>query len=226
VKLKIALLSTVASITMIAAPVIGDLDISGSVRIGADFADFTPLGGGTGDFNVEPTSTGTFTTLVLPGTETDGTILDLTAATAPVGVDFSLPNFLTFVVDPTITFELTFIEPGAFGACAPGVPACSVNQFNLIQTGSSTTANFNVRGNIYDDGQLVSAYQGSFSQSFAGQTIANILQTVGTQGYIDSAFEANFVAAPIPEPGSMSLMAIGGMVAGVASYLRRNKLNS
>jgi len=211
---------------MIAAPVTGDLDISGSVRIGSDFADFTPLGGGTGDFNVEPTSTGTFAGLVIPVTENDGTIKDLTAAIAPVGVPFSLPNFLTFVADPTLTFELTFIVPGAFPGCAPGVPACSVNQFNLIDTGSSTVANFNVRGNIYDDGQLVSMYQGSFSQSFAGQSIADILGTVASQGFIDSAFEANFVVTAVPEPGSMSLFAIGGMLAGVASYLRKKKLNS
>jgi hypothetical protein len=225
VKLKIAVLFAAASISMIAAPVFGDLDISGSVRIGADFADFTPLGGTTGDFNVEPTSTGTFNTLVIPVTEDDGDILDLNAAIAPVGVNFSLMNFLTFAADPTITFELTYILPGAYAPCAPGSTLCSVNLFNLIDTGGSTVANFNVRGNIYDDGQWVSTYQGSFSQSFAGQSIANILNTVATQGYIDSAFEGNFNANPIPEPGSMSLLAIGGFLVSAASYVRRKRIS-
>ena len=77
------------------------------------------------------------------------TIKDLNAGIAPVGVPFSLPNFLVFAADPSITFELTFINPGIFGACAPGASTCSVNQFNLIDTGGATVANFNVQGNIH-----------------------------------------------------------------------------
>lgn len=224
-KLKFALLFAAASISMFAAPVFGDLDISGSVIIGPDFADFIPSGGGIGDFNVEPTSTGTFSSLVIPITEDDGDIRDLNAGIAPVGTPFSLMNFLTFTADPTLQFELTFIDPGTFGACAPGSQVCSINQFNLIDTGNATVANFNVRGNIYDDGQFVSMFVGSFSQSFAGESIDSLLAQVADNGSIESAFEANFVASPIPEPGSMSLLAIGGILTGVASY-RRKKMNS
>jgi hypothetical protein len=208
---------------VIAAPITGDLDISGSVRIGADFADFTPLGGGIGDFNVEPTSTGTFTSLVQPGGEDDGDIKDLNAAIAPVGALFSLPNFLVFDANPNLTFELTYINPGIFGACAPGSTTCSVNQFNLIDTGGATVANFNVRGNIYDNGVLSARYVGSFSQSFAGQSIANILATVATQGYVDSAFEANFTASAVPEPGTMTLFAAGSALTAIVSFLRRKR---
>jgi hypothetical protein len=195
------------------------------VRIGADFADFTPLGGTSGDFNVEPTSTGGFTSLVVPVTSDDGDILDLNAGVAPVGVLFSLPNWLTFAADPTITFELTFINNGAFGACIPGATNCSVNQFNLIDTGGSTVANFNVRGNVYDDGVIAATYVGSFSQSFAGATIADILNDVATDGFIDSAFEGNFTATAIPEPGSMALFAAGGFLTAVVSCIRRKRAN-
>lgn len=221
-KIKLTALFLAASIAMIGAPLTGDLDISGSVRIGANFADFTPLGGGTGDFEVEPTSTGDFNALV-EGGEDDGDIRDLNAVNAPVGVDFSLMNFLTFDADPTITFELTRIDDGSFGACVPGAVTCSVNQFNLINTGGSTVANFNVSGNIYDDGVLVNRFRGSFSQSFAGRSIQSILQEVQDRGFIDSAFEANFVPTAIPEPGSMSLFALGTILTAGVSYIRRRK---
>jgi hypothetical protein len=212
-----------ASISVIAAPITGDLDISGSVRIGADFADFTPLGGGLGDFNVEPTSTGTFTSLVVPGGEDDGDIKDLNSGIAPVGVLFSLPNFLVFNADPSITFELTYINPGIFGACAPGSTTCSVNQFNLIDTGGATVANFNVRGNIYQNGVLNATYVGSFSQSFAGRSIASILGEVAAKGYVDSAFEANFTSTPIPEPGTLTLFGAGSALTAVVSFMRRKR---
>jgi hypothetical protein len=208
---------------VIAAPITGDLDISGSVRIGADFADFTPLGGSTGDFNVEPTSTGTFTSLVVPGGSDDGDIRDLDAGIAPVGMLFSLPNFLVFAADPTITFELTYINPGKYAPCAPGSDICSVNQFNLIDTGGATVANFIVRGNIYDDGVLASTFVGSFSQSFAGRTIDSILGEVASVGYIDSAFEANFISTAVPEPGTMTLFAAGSALTALVSVLRRKR---
>jgi hypothetical protein len=227
-RLRAVAIILAASISVIAAPITGDLDISGSVRIGANFADFTPLnippGSGTGVFNVEPTSTGTFNSLVIPVTEDDGTIKDLNDTIAPVGVAFSLPNFLVFAADPSITFELTRINPGIFGACAPGSSTCSVNQFNLIDTGGATVANFNVQGNIHS-GTTVQTFQGSFSQSFAGQSIADILNTVATQGFIDSAFEANFVtsSAVVPEPGTMTLFGVGSALTAVVSFMRRKR---
>jgi hypothetical protein len=226
-KLHIRVLTSLVlavAMSSFAAPITGDLDINGSVRIGSNFADFTPLGGSAGDFNVESTSTGSFTSLVIPANSDDGDILDLDAGVAPVGVLFSLPNWLTFAADPTITFELTFINSGAFGACNPGAINCSVNQFNLIDTGGSTVANFNVRGNIYDDGVLAASYVGSFSQSFAGQSIAELLNDVATDGFIDSAFEGNFTAtAIIPEPGTMGLFAAGGFLTALVSCIRRKR---
>jgi len=222
-KLKLSAVFLASCLSMMAAPIFGDLDISGSVRIGANFADFIPLGGGTGTFNVEPTSTGTFSSLVVPVTNDDGTILDLNAAIAPVGTPFSLPNFLNFVADPTITFELTFIDPGAFGPCVPGAFACSVNQFNLVQNGNSVVANFNVRGNVFDDGVRQATFVGSFSQSFAGQTIAGILGTVQSQGFIDSAFEGNFTTSAVPEPSAMSLFGLGTVLTGAIPAFRRKR---
>lgn len=226
-RLKVVATILAASISVIAAPITGDLDISGSVRIGATFADFTPLSMppgtlGTGVFNVEPTSTGTFNSLVIPVTEDDGTIKDLNDTIAPVGVAFSLPNFLVFAADPSITFELTRINPGIFGACAPGSSTCSVNQFNLIDTGGATVANFNVQGNIHQ-GATTQTFKGSFSQSFAGQSIADILAVVARQGFIDSAFEANFVTTAVPEPGTMTLFGVGSALTAVVSFMRRKR---
>jgi hypothetical protein len=94
----------------------------------------------------------------------------------------------------------------------------------LIDTGGATVANFNVQGNIHS-GTTVQTFQGSFSQSFAGQSIADILNTVATQGFIDSAFEANFVtsSAVVPEPGTMTLFGVGSALTAVVSFMRRKR---
>jgi hypothetical protein len=204
--------------TATAAPIVGELHITGAVRIGADFADFVPLGGPAGDFNVEPTSTGSFAALIDPGPSDDGDILDLDSANAPVGILFSLPNFLTFDLDPTISFELRFVEPSAFTPCPLGLPvACSVNQFNLVQTGTSVIAGFNVRGTVHSGADSAN-FIGSFSQVFTNRTVASLLNQVATSGFIDTPFGGDFVTTVIPEPGSIALL-VAGLGLGAISKM-------
>ncbi|HZO54332.1 MAG TPA: PEP-CTERM sorting domain-containing protein [Bryobacteraceae bacterium] len=221
---RLVMLAMFYAMTAPATIITGELHITGSVRIGADFADFIPLGGATGDFNVEPTSTGSFVALVDPGPSDDGDILDLNAGNAPVNVLFSLPNFLTFDLDPTVTFELEFVEPGAFSPCPVGLPvACSINQFNLVQTGSSVVANFNVLGEVHS-GADVSSFTGSFSHVFTSRTIASLLTQIGTNGFIDTPFDGDFVVTPeIPEPSTIAMLGIGLGFLCIASVRRKRR---
>lgn len=217
-KLLTLALASLTAITASAAPMIGDeLFITGSVQIDANSADFFPLGGINGDFNVEDSSTGFFASLVDPGDQDDGNITDLTE---PVGTAISVNPFLTFDMDSAITFELTRIDNGSFVPCI-STPVCSVNQFNLVQAGTAVIANFNVSGNVLENGVVVNRFTGSFSQAFNNQTIAGLLGQVGQAGFINSAFDGNFKVSAIPEPGTTSLFLIGGAL--VASRLVRRK---
>src|SRR5882724_11049337 len=117
------------SITPVSAAVIGHLDIAncagGGVTVTATTIDFTlPVGGGFGCIQ-----TGTGTTVsyaggtLLPGVT--GSILDLTAGGGTV------LDFMTFVGNPLLHFDLTGIGPGVVNTvCAavldPNLPNCSV----------------------------------------------------------------------------------------------------
>jgi hypothetical protein len=205
--------------SLLAAPINGDLFITGSVRIDSNSADFFPLGGISGDFNVEPSSTGFFTTVVDPTDSDDGDITDLSA---PVGTPISVNPFLTFDLAPNVVFELTHISNGAFPPCLT-FPNCSVNQFNLTQSGTAVIANFNVSGNVLENGVKVSTFVGSLGQTFTNTTIDAILTQVATNGFIDSAFDGNFTATAIPEPGTTTMLALGGLLTAFSGYLRRKR---
>lgn len=109
------------------------------------------------------------------------------------------------------------------GACVPCVssPNCSVNQFNLTQSGNAVIANFNVSGVVRDSGMIVSTFTGSFGQIFNNQTISGLLAQVGRAGFIDSAYDGNFAVSAVPEPGTTSLMALGGLITAIRVYRRR-----
>jgi hypothetical protein len=226
--IRLALLAVIFAVISQATTIIigSELHITGSVRIGADFADFVPLGGPTGDFNVEPTSTGSFASLIDPGPSDDGDILDLDTGNAPVGVSFSLPNFLTFDLDPTMSFELEFVDPGAFAPCPAGLPvACSINQFNLVQTGSSVVASFNVSGQVHS-GADTANFIGSFSHTFANRTIASLLNQVGTAGFIDTPIGGDFVVTEtpeIPEPSTITTLGMGLGLLCIACARRKRR---
>lgn len=224
---KALILLTLAAVAGFATPISGTLFITGSVQIGPNFADFIPIGGTTGNFNVEPTSTGFFTTVVDPGNSDDGDIKDLDTTIAPVGVPISVMNFLLFDLAPDVSFELTRIENGDPPACPVPGNQCSVNQFTLTQTGppgnTQVNVGFNVRGNVYEKGVLVSTYTGSFGQTFNNETLAGLLGKAAA-GPINSAFNANFNVTQIPEPSSALLMLVGlGVPVALAKFRKARR---
>jgi hypothetical protein len=210
-----------------AALIDGILNITGSVAVTADALDFLPAAGGTGLFSVDLfTQTGDF----VPLAGTTGDISDLDAATEPVGVPINLMNFLTFNADPNLTFTLQLIRFGVFGAADCGAPAAAGqtctppgSQFNLSNlTSTSSTATFAVAGIVSDgSGDPISTFDGTFSTQFTNQNYQQVLETIGSGGTVQATYSANFIVTAIPEPGTVSMLVLGGLMMAVPMFRRR-----
>ncbi len=205
----------------------GTLNITGSVAVGATTIDWFPLGGGTGTFKVEPTSTGSFAPLA----DTSGTAKDLDVITEPVGSPFSLMDFLTFSAMPSWHFDLMYIDPGVFGSadcaaapaagqtCTPLAPPPK-SPFNLANTVSGSTASFVVRGTAYDDmGGPVSMFTGIYTTQFA-TPYQSLLQTVARGGTVQTSYSATYTFTTVPEPATWSLV-ISGLLFAAGAQIRR-----
>ncbi len=229
--LLMVVLGSVVAIPALAAPIIGDLNITGSVQVGATTIDWFPyddpvVGGSTsGTFTVDPSSTGDFASVI----GSTGTSLDLDVTSQPVGTPFSLPNFLT--VGP-YSFTLTFINPGVFSSASCGAPAaagqtCTPNfpppksPFNLTNlTSSSSSASFSVMGTVTRNGTDVTNFTGLFTTQFPTQSFQDLLAIVSGGGKVPSSYSASFTAQAIPEPATASLM-VGGALLLIAGLLKR-----
>ena len=215
-----------------AAPITGELNIAGDVAVGATSIDWLPIGGGTGTFAVTASSTGTFSGLA----GTTGTSKDLDVSIQPVGVPFSLPNFL--LLPSGISIELTMIDFGVFGSadcggapaagqtCTPSFPPPK-SPFNLINTGVGSFASFTVHGIATSTDLSVppSNVLGIYTTQFAGRTYQNLLSMIARGGKVSASYSANFVVEQqIPEPSTMYL-GLGGFAMAAAGVLRRRLLH-
>jgi PEP-CTERM motif len=211
-----------------AAPITGELDITGDVAVGATTIDWLPIGGGTGTFAVTASSTGTFSGLA----GTTGTSKDLDVSTQPVGLPFSLPNFL--LLPSGITIELTMIDFGVFGSadcaaapapgqnCTPLFPPPK-SPFNLTNTAVGATASFTIHGvaTSADVSVPPSNVLGIYTTQFVGRSYQTMLSTIARGGKVRASYSANLIAEQqIPEPSTMYL-GLGGFAMAVAGVLRR-----
>jgi hypothetical protein len=219
--------------SLVAAPITGTLNIIGDVEVsapgGVGLIDFLPpVGGGFGDFLVSTSlsQTGDFEALAL----TTGEVKDLNQAVAPIGIDFLLSSFLIFDADSDIAFDLRRINAGTFGAGTCLAPAAAGqtctppnSPFNLAnQSATQSTASFSVSGDMrrISTGEIT-PYVMIFSTQFADQSYQSLLATIGTGGAVRASFSAE--AIPIPEPGTMSLLAAGGLLTAVVGFMRRRR---
>jgi hypothetical protein len=211
----LAVLPTVAQ----AVPISGDLNLGGRVTVDAVKIDWLELGGlgGTSEF------------IVLDGTDyfnfldlTLGDATDLINGVHPVGVTFSLPNFLTFDADSGLSFELTYIAPCDGPDCLfPNTP------FNAYQNSgpTRTTVEMAMMGIVHDttgpNGPGDAFWIGTWSADFVGVTINDLRAAFGPggPGSITAPYSADLTVSAVPEP--MTLLTFGTGTALMAAHRRR-----
>jgi len=236
-------------------PVSGNLAIGGSsAAVAATFLNLlcnvgggSPCPAGYGDFTTIPTTDGSFA----PYQNTLGYIASINETSDPLNTAFTASDFLYLAAaqggtaaQSPFTFTLTFIDLGFDGQagctaapapgelCTPTIPALvtaanplGLSPFNLQDTNTGFTANFNVAGNVINntDGS-VSPFTGTFSATFNGVSYQTDLAIIAEGGTVSNPYSATFTAtSPVPEPMTFSLMGIGLLALGL--WRRRSPLS-
>jgi hypothetical protein len=156
-----------------------------------------------------------------------GMLKDVTAGGGPV------INFMTFVMAPTLEFDLTAFVPGSGMVCSAATPLltpCSPSvgsPFVLMDRGTFTDVSF---GMFLTGRDLATArtspWSGGFTTQVTGQTPGAIQSTLMSGGAIRSTYSAMFAsnASTIvtPEPATLMLLATGlvGVLGGAARSRR------
>ena len=190
------------------------LGINGNAQVGSNFINFgvfptgTPYAAapGSGTFVVSLVNPGVFASSGVTAGET-GNIESL-SSTVPV-------------VQPWMTFH----GPGGtsiqldLGTVLPG---STVGPFNLNDTPNGAVASFDVTGMIVG-ATTPESFTGTFSATFNGTTVAQLLSEEASGMTIDTPFSATFStsAAAVPEPGSMLLFGLGLTTAGLIARRKR-----
>jgi hypothetical protein len=168
-----------------------------------------------------------------------GTFKDLEDDFAPVGVAFSLPDYIG---NPDgFSFTATFIPfgTGTVAGCtdAPGAictpPGSGFTLTNLADTDGDGTADnvsvaFVIQGTVTDSIGPPSLFEGRYSTQL-GVSAAEALAIVASQGFVQSShssdFQVSIIPTAIPEPATLLTFGAGTVLLA-AHRRRRAKKNS
>jgi len=200
-----------------------DFDFTGAVTAGTFPTPETatnPLAvDGTGDsslFPITAASTASFAGLVGDTV----TVADLNSTSEPVGTAVSVPFIAFNAPGPTgWTITLTELVAGTGGTAGCGSTVAgttctpSGSPFNLLnEAGNQVLIGFVFFGTLSDGLGDTSTVSGTFSNTLSGTNIPGILAALeGGNAVVDSATGSLTVSA-VPEPNSIVLMALGGLL--------------
>ena len=174
------------------------------------------LGGptpGLGILSVQGGTTGsTFGSIVAP---VAGTIRDMVDQPGnapftyfPVGIpNQNIDNFITVSTFPTFNFQADeFVNQ----TCAPSATTLCVGGFILTQVGLNVSVSFTVNGTVFAPGfdatNFTDVITGQFN-NITKEAVAAAANTTG--GIFSNTWSGSVTMAPIPEPGTMTMLGIG-----------------
>ena len=215
---------TLATISCLAAPI--DLGISGNAQVGPNFINFGNYPTGTiytpapgyGTMQVSQTPTGIFAAQGVTAGET-GMIQSLSAVNTPPGVVLT-PDPATD--PPFLTFDTTGSNLQVF--LTELVPGSTTGPFSLLDSSNGAVAFFNINGftfNTTDESRQ--DLTGTFSATFNGTTVAELLALEASGTNIMTPFSGTFSATiippvnVIPEPDTVLLLGGGLLAIGLLS---------
>ena len=215
------------SVTSASATVSGHLDLAncsgGGVTVSATSIDFLPAGGGAGCILTGSSTNVSYGAGLTLGSGILGSIKDLVfnPANPPV------PGFMTFTGTP-LNFTLTLLGPGVLNSiCSttldPNQPSCSVGgntPFILTPTSTGTSITLSARGTVSDGTSPASNFLGAFTTQVSNVTPDSIRATIQNQGSITSTQSGDFSITVVPEPSTISMAALGGLLVAFAARKR------
>jgi len=210
-----------------AVPIVGTLDLTGSVRVTADSIDWLPEGLGVGVAQVQPTTDGYFAPLI--GSQA----LELDLVGLPVGVQLNggagIPGFetfpdsplpgLNFILDVIVSCEQAALHPEF--ECQAGLDS----PFRFDEDTNGTTVVINFLGRVVDaanPGEM-STFSAKFDATFVGLTPEEILAIISRDGEIFSPYSAQKITTDIPTqvPEPATMLTFGAGTALLAAHRRR-----
>ncbi len=223
-------LFTMAALAPLAsATALGHLDLAncvgGGVTVTATTIDWLPGGGGSGCVQTGTGTSVSYTGGGPLGVGVTGSILDLSVATI-----FPVLDFLTFVGNPNLHFDLYTLGPGVPNTVCtntfnPGAPVCSVfagSPFLLQPTSTGTSVTLSATGFTRDSSVWTSNWIGAFTTQISGATPSAIQSIILAGGSITSTESGDFtLTAVVPEPATTGMAMAGGLLIAISALRRR-----
>lgn len=194
------------------------------------------------------TEVGTGTTL----TSSDGALAVTNPVQINMGAPITaltplpLSGFMTFPTSPTLNVSLDNFQSGSLNHNCSGLStgeSCSpliggfASPIILTYTGPGvegalgspnvgTSALLGIVGTATDSSGVISTFTGHFSASLATETPADLAATFSTPGSsFTTTYAGDFVAtSPVPEPRTVSVIAIAGLLMGLVLAKRKNSV--
>ena len=139
----------------------------------------------------------------------------------PVDVPVYFPS------SPALSLVLTSFGPGTGNSCISSPSYCSplggTSPIVLAASGGNTTASLPVNGIEYDDGTAIGTVSGTFSANIAGMTPTE-LASVASFSTTSSAQLTVTPFSSVPEPRTVSLVVLAGLLLGIAVTKRRKSV--
>jgi hypothetical protein len=152
--------------------------------------------------------------------------LPITPTGPPVGGVSPIDAPVTFPDEPGLTITLTSFGPGTGTACTSGMkvgqscsPLGGTSPIILTDAGPSLTFASLSFGGTATDGTTVSPVVGGFSQP-----IPESITTLATSTSFSTVYSGVFTATTVPEPRSISVIAIAGLLMGLVVAKRRKSI--